>query len=39
MKLFTKQRVTDIENKTYSYQGDREGGINWKIGVDIHILL
>ena len=21
MKLFTKQRVTDIENKTYSYQG------------------
>ena len=27
------------KTKTYDYQGVKEGGINWEIGIDIYTLL
>ena len=37
MNLFTKQNsLTDVENKT---KGEKRGGINCEIGMNIHILL
>ena len=36
--LFTKQNESQIE-KTNLWLLEEEGGINWKIGIDIHILL
>ena len=36
--LFTKQKESQIE-KTNLWLLEEEGGINWKIGIDIHILL
>ena len=26
----------DVEDRTYGYQGKREGGINWEAAIDIH---
>ena len=39
MNLFTKQKQSHrCKKQTYGYQGEK-GGINWEIGIDIHILL
>ena len=39
MNLFTKQSHR-CRKQTYGYQwGKSGGGINWKIGIDIHALL
>ena len=37
MYLQNRNRLTDVENKLMVIRGKR-GGINWKIGIDIHIL-
>ena len=37
--LHDRNRVTDVENKLMVTKGERGGGINWEIGIDIHILL
>ena len=37
--LFTKQIVTDAENKLIVIKGESRGGINWEIGIDIYTLL
>ena len=34
MNVFTKQIVTDTENKLMVIEGG--GGINWEIGIDIY---
>lgn len=34
--LFTKQIVTDTENKLIVIKGESRRGINWEIGIDIH---
>ena len=41
MTLFTKQKQRHrCRNPRYRYQGGKEGGgMNWAIGVDVHILL
>ena len=40
MILSAKQnRDTDIEIKTYGYQGGKGGGMHWEIGIDIYTLL
>ena len=37
MNLFTKQKQSHrCRKQTYGYQGVRWGGIDWKIGTDIH---
>ena len=33
-----RNRITDVESK-HVYQGSRERGITWKIGINIHTLL
>ena len=39
INLFTKQKKNyKCRKETYGYQGVR-GGINWRIGIDIHTLL
>ena len=39
MNLFAKQKFRHrCREQIYEYQGGR-GGINWKIGIDIYILL
>ena len=39
MNLLTKHRVTDVENKLIVTKGERGGGINSEIGIDIYTLL
>ena len=40
MILFeSRNRDTHIENKCMGTKGGREGGVHWKIGVGIYILL
>jgi len=39
MNRFTKQRVTDVENKFIVTKGKVGGRINWEIWIDIYILL
>ena len=39
MNLFTKQRVTDAEDKLMVTRRERGGGIIWKIRIDIYTLL
>ena len=39
MNLLTKHRVTDVENKLIVTTGERGGGINSEIGIDIYTLL
>lgn len=35
--LQNRNEVTDVENKITVAKGDRSGGINWKIEIDIHM--
>ena len=37
--LQNRNRVTDVENKLMVTRGERVGGINWEIGIDIYRLL
>ena len=37
--LFPKQRLTDTENKLMVKEGERWGGINEEVGINIYILL
>ena len=37
--LQNRSEVTDVGNKILVTKGDRRGGINWKIEIDIHTLL
>ena len=37
--LQKRNRVTDVENKFMVTKGERWGGINWEIGIDIYTLL
>ena len=40
MNLFTKQKQTHrLRKQIYGYQGVRQGGINWEIGIDIYTRL
>jgi len=40
MNLFAKQKQKhECGGQTYGYQGGKQGGINWEIGIDIHTLL
>ena len=39
MNLFTKQRLTDIENKLMIIKGERGEGINLKFGINMYTLL
>ena len=40
LNLFTEQKYTlKYRKQTSGYQGEREGGINQEMGIDIHILL
>ena len=40
MKLYTKQKQSyRCRKQSYGYKGGRWGGINWEIGIDIHIIL
>ena len=34
-----RNRVTDMKNKLIVTMGERKGGINWEIGIDIYTLL
>ena len=36
--LQNRNKVTDIENKLMVTRGEKEGRINWEIGIDIYIL-
>ena len=33
-----RNRVTDMKNKLIVTMGEREGGINWEIGIDLYTL-
>ena len=33
--LQSRNRDTDVENKRMDTKGEREGGMNWEIGIDI----
>ena len=35
----SRNRDTDEENKHMDTKQEREGGMNWEIGIDIHTLL
>ena len=37
--LQNRNRDTDVENKLMDTEGEGRDGMNWEIGVDIHILL
>ena len=37
--LQNSNRVTDVENKLMATSGEKVGGINWEIGIDIYTLL
>ena len=37
--LQNRNRIIDVENKLRITNGERGGGINWEIGIDIYILL
>ena len=37
--LQNRNRVTDVENKLTVTKGEKGGGINWEIGIDIFTLL
>ena len=39
MNLFTKQRLTDVENKPIVTKGKRKGGINWEFRFNRYTLL
>ena len=40
MNLFTKQRYShSCRKQTYCYQGGKERGISWEVGIDIYTLL
>ena len=40
INLFTKQRLTNLENRFMVTKGERwGGGINWEFGTDIYMLL
>ena len=40
MNLFTKQKQSHrCRKQIYGYWGEKEGGINWEIGIDIYTLL
>ena len=34
--LQNRNRITDVENKLMVTKGEKGGGINWEIGIDIH---
>ena len=38
MNLFTKQKHTIVKKLTVT-EGERKGGINWEIGIDIYTVL
>ena len=39
MNLFARQKCRHrCREPTYGYQGEREGGVNWEIGMDIYTL-
>ena len=37
--LQNRNRDTDVENKLMDTEGEGRDGMNWEIGVDIHILV
>ena len=37
--LKNRNGVTDVENKLMVTKGEKGGGINWEIGIDIYTLL
>ena len=37
--LQSRNRYTDVENKRMDTKGERGGGMNWEIGIDIYTLL
>ena len=37
--IYKTEVESQFRKQTYGYQGVRWGGINWKIGIDIHTLL
>ena len=39
MNLFTKQKESQMQKTNLWLPGGKEGGINWKIGIDIYTLL
>ena len=39
MNLFKEQKQTHIESKFMLTKGEREGGINWKLGINRYALL
>ena len=37
--LQSRNRDTDVEDKLMDTKGERGGGMNWEIGIDIYTLL